>query len=410
MRIAYVTQYFSSKPTHASAVTTYEIVKRLAESGHEVYVFSARSPGTIRIFDETGHCRVVKILPIPEFAKRWYDGLVSLLTATLAYAPLFIEALYVNQFQEKLDVIISMFHPTHFATVSAYILAKILRLPLVVKIHDFVIEALEPRTMRRIYNVVAGRINFGVLKRSSAILVQSRELMSLMEKLGEIPEEKMVVFPSGVDTDFFKPRVKSGSLCKELALEGDSVLLFLGGLYRARHPEILIEALPSVVDRMKRVKLLFVGEGPQRHELMSLATSLGVRDHVEFVGSVAHSMVPKFISLADITIGPLSPILDITAYGSVPLKVIEYMASEKPVVVCRGQVSNSIVIDRYNCVMFDPGDVHGLSSVVANLINDRNFAEYIGRNARRHVEKSCSWNVLIPKLENLLSSLVKSTD
>lgn len=409
MKLLYITQYFSTEPTHASAVTTYEIVKRLAERGHKVCVISAKSPGTARIYENTGYRRVVKILPISGFSGKWYDGFANFFTATLAHAPLIIEALYVNQFHENFDAIISMFHPTHMATVSAYALSQILKLPLVVKIHDFVIETWEPHTLRRIYNVVVGKINFRALKRSSAILVQSRELMGIMKKLGRIDEKKMLVFPNGVDTNSFKPGIKSELLREELGLESDAILLFLGGLYKARHPELLIKALPSIIDEIKHLKLLFVGEGPQRLELLSLAGSLGVKDYVKFVGNVEHSMIPEFISLADVTIGPLSPTYDITAYGSAPLKVLEYMACEKPVVVCRGQVSESIAIDRYNCVLFEPGDVHELSSAVVDLINDQSLAKYLGRNARRHMEKLCSWDVLIPRLESLLDSLIEST-
>lgn len=409
MNILYITQYFSSEPTHASAVTTYEIVKRLADNGHKVCVISARSLGTIRIYEKTGYCRVTKVLPIPEFDWKWYHVFLNFITATLAHAPVITEALYVNQFHQDFDVIVSMFHPTHMATVSAYILSKILKLPLVVKVHDFVIETREPHALKRIYNVVVGKMNFQVLKKSSSILVQSRQLMSLMKKLGGVDEKKMVVFPNGVDTNLFKPGIESDPLREELGLENDTLLLFLGVLCRARHPELLIEALPDIINEIKNVKVLFVGEGPQKPKLLSLAVSLGVRDHVRFVGSVDHSAVPKFISLADIAIGPLSPTSDITAYGAAPLKVLEYMACGKPVVVCWGQVSQSLVIDRYNAVLFQPGDIRGLSSAVVDLINDRSFAKYIGHNARRHVKKLCSWDVLMPRLEKLLSSLIEST-
>jgi glycosyltransferase involved in cell wall biosynthesis len=408
MKILYITQYFSLKPTHAAAVTTYEIVKRLAGRGHRVCVISARSLGTIRIYENIDYCKVFKVLPIPEFGGKWYDGFASFLTTTVAHIPLIVEALYVNQFHQNFDAIISMFHPTHMATVSAYLLSQILKIPLIVKIHDFVIESMEPNTPKRVYNVVVGKINFRVLKKSSAILVQSRELIGNMKKLGGIDEKKMIVFPNGVDTNLFKPGIKSEPLREELRLEGDVVLLFLGGLYKARHPELLIKALPSIINEIKHVKLLFVGEGPLRPELLSLATSLGVRDYIKFIGGVEHSMVPRFISLADITIGPLSTTYDITAYGSAPLKVLEYMACAKPIIACRGQVSESIAVDCYNCVLFEPGDVQGLSSAVVNLISDQSFASYIGRNARKYVEKLCSWDVLIPRLENLLNSLIES--
>lgn len=411
MNVLYVTQYFSSRPVHASAVTTYEIVKRLAQRGHKVVVISACSPGTARIYGENSKtCRSIKVLPIPEFSERWFDGFTTFFTHTLTHVPLLIGGLGLHQFHEKFDIIISMFHPTHMATVSARLLSMILKVPLVVKIHDFVIETSEPRMLNRAYNTMLGKVNFYALKGSNTILVLSPEIMDIMRKVGGIDEKKMVIFPNGVDTSLFKPGIKCDELRRKLDLEGERVLLFLG-LQAGRHPELLIRGLPSIASRIKNFKLLFVGGGPEKYKslLLSLAARLDVSNFVKFVGSVEHSMVPEFISLADVTIGPLSLTHDPAVSGSFPLKILEYMACGKPVIVCRGAVSESLIIDGYNGVLCEPGDVHGLSSAVANLVEDQSFSEFIGRNARKHIEKMANWDVLIPRLEKLLDSRVKTT-
>lgn len=407
MKVLYVTQYFSTKPTHASTVTTYEIVRRLAQGSHEVGVVSAHSPGTARIYGKRVESpRVIRTFPIPQFSPRWYDGFTTFLTHTLVYAPLLGNALFINQFREKFDAIISMYHPTHMATVSASLLSHILKLPLIVKIHDFIIEATVPQTLRRMYHKVLGNVNVRVLKGSSAILVQSRELMQVVKKVAGIDEKRLIVFPNGVDTSVFRPGMKSETLRKELGLEGETVLLFIGALHKGRHPELLIKALPDIVREIKHLKLLFVGEGPEKSRLVSLAERLGVSNFVRFVGSVEHSMVSEFMSLADVNVGPFSVTYHPANYGCTPLTILECMACEKPVVVSRGMVSESLIIDGYNGVLFEPGDVHGLSSAVVNLIEDQHFSRSIGRNARRHIEKAFSWDILIERLENLLNSLV----
>ena len=407
MKVLYVTQYFSSKPDHASTVTTYEIVKGLAQRGHEVGVVSAHSPGIARIYGgRMDSPRVIHAFPVPQFSPRWYDGFSTFLTHTLLHVPLVGNVMFVDRFYEDFDAVISMYHPTHLATVSAYLLSRILKLPLVVKIHDFIIEAAVPQTLRRMYNVVLGSANMRVLKRSSAVLVQSRELMQVVKKVARVDEKKLIDFPNGVDTNLFRPHVKSEPLQKELGLEGKTVLLFLGALHRGRHPELLIKALPDIVREIRHLKVLFVGEGPQKSELMSLAARLGVSNSVGFVGTVAHSQVPEIISLADINMGPFSVDYNPANFGCIPLTILESMACEKPVIVSRGFVSESLVIDDYNGVLFEPGDVDGLSSAVISLTEDQRFSRVIGRNARRHVEKAFSWDVLITRLESLLNSLV----
>lgn len=411
MKVLYVTQYFSSEPTHASTVTTLEIVKRLAQRGHKVSVVSADSPGIARIYaKEAERCRVISAFPVPKFSAQWYDGFTTFLTHTVVHILLFFNVLVVNQFHEKFDVIISMYHPSHMAPVSAYLLSRILKLPLVAKIHDFIVEATEPHMVKRMYNVVLGSINLGVLRKSDAILVQSPELLEVAKHQGGIDGEKMIIFPNGVDTKFFKPRIKSDLLRKKLALESRILALFLGSLYRCRHAELLIKALPGIVREIEHFTILFVGEGPEKSKLLSLARHLGVSDFVKFIGSVRHSIVPEVISMADVTVGPLTVTSYPTIYGATPLTVLEYMACEKPVIVCRGAVSESLVIDSYSGVVLEPNDIGGLSAAVVNLIEDQEFSKSIGRNARRYVEKICSWDVLITRLEKVLNSVVYSAD
>lgn len=406
MKMLYVTQYFSHVPSHASTVTTYEIVKRLAEKGHKVYVVSAFSPGAARVYKGVDECEYINFLPIPEFPPTWYDGFTTFLTHTLLHAPLVITSMHMNHLCESYDAIISMFHPTHLATASAHLLSTILSVPLVVKIHDFIVEAEEPNMLKRTYNKVLGNINRRILKKSSSILVQSPELMDVVRTQTGIDENRLVIFPNGVDTQLFRPDIKAGQLRKKLGLEEKNVVLFLGGLHEGRHPELLIKALPNIAHEIKHLKLLFVGEGPDKSKLIALARHLGVSDYVRFLNGVRHSLVPEIISLADVAIGPLTLTYNSTMYGSTPRTVSEYMACGKPVVVPRGAVSESLVIGDYNGLLFEPGDIKGLSSTVISLLQDQNLRKKIGRNARGHVESVSSWDVLISRLEKVLVSLV----
>lgn len=410
MKLLYVTQYFSTEPTHASTVTTYEIVRRLAQRGHVVTVVSADCPGTARIFREkANNLQIINSLPIPPLTTQWYDGFTTLFTHTIAHVPLIANALLLNQNRtdEKFDAVISMYHPTHLATVSAHLLCRILKIPLVVKIYDFIVETIEPQKLKRLYHLALGKINVEVLKRGdSPILVQSPELRDVIKREGRIEDRRLVVFPNGVDTKLFKPGIKCDELRKRLGLENKTVVLFLGGLYRQRHPELLIKALPQIIKEMKDLVMLFVGEGPEQPKLISLAERLGVSDFVKFVDSVEHSSVPELISLADVTIGPLSTTSYPTIYGSTPLTVLEYMACEKPVIVCRGAVSESIIVDGYTGVRVEPGNINGLSSAIFKVIRDKSFSQSIARNARSYIEKMCSWDVLIMKLEEVLNSIV----
>jgi len=406
LNVLYISQYFSEEPTHASTVTTYELVTRLAKRKHSVTVVSADSPGIRRTYRADSKTpEVARPLPVPFFTSQWYDGITTLFTHTVAHVPLTTNVLLArrNRSETKFDVIISMYHPTHLATVSAQLLSRVLKLPLVVKIYDFIIETIEPQKLKRMYHLALGQINTHVLKRSnSVVLVQSPELREIVRETCSIDDERLVLFPNGVDTNVFKPEINSSGLREKLGFLNKTVVLFLGGLYRQRHPELLVDALPKVIDKAKEVQLLFVGEGPEKPNLVSLANRLGVREQVRFLNSIGHGLVPELISLADVTIGPLSVSPRPTIYGSTPLTVLEYMACGKPVVVSDGAVSKSLISDEHTGVVVPPNDIHGLSSAIIRLIEDKRFSNRVARNARKHVERTCSWDVLLDKLEAVL--------
>jgi len=135
--VLYVTQYFSFAPTHASAITTYEIVRRLAERGHNVGVLSPHSAGVLLLYKKGAKKPdIINIFPFPKLEARWYNGFSTLLSHTVAYVPLIVNALTVNQRHMNFDIVISMYHPTHMATFCAYLLSRIFKLPLIVKTHD----------------------------------------------------------------------------------------------------------------------------------------------------------------------------------------------------------------------------------------------------------------------------------
>jgi len=130
---------------------------------------------------------------------------------------------------------------------------------------------------------------------------------------------------------------------------------------------------------------------------------MGLDDYVLFKSSVSHDFMPAYTCLADVAIGPLVA-LPITA-GTLPIKVIEYMACGKPVVACYDGASKDLIVDGYNGVLIHSGDVKELSSALIELLKDAEFARSLGVNARMHVEKYHDWNVITGELDRLLVKL-----
>lgn len=401
-RVLYVTQYFSFTPTHAAAVTTYEIVRRLAKNGHKVTMLvpnfehsgSERSVVTEPSLLNNVNVVAATSLPLKERESLMWYGL----TCSVLYAPLFLKAL---KNRSKYDVIVSMYHPSHLATFCAYMISRILKLPLLIKVHDLLPDTMDPNLFRRVYKKTMFNLYSAFLKKGDFVLVPSIEWVNLAEKVYNVSKEKMILFRNGVDTEKFNPNVECKQIREVLGLENKSVVLFAGRFSRIRGLEHLCKAVPSIVEREPNARFLIIGEGgSEKLRLYHLLKRLGVDRFVVFVDEVEHDMVPKYVCLADVTIGPLEA-LPITI-GTLPIKVLEYLACGKPVIACHGGFSRGLVVNDHNGVLVRAGDVQELASAIIALLVNHELVKRLGRNARKHVERFYDWDIIIEVLENML--------
>jgi glycosyltransferase involved in cell wall biosynthesis len=77
-------------------------------------------------------------------------------------------------------------------------------------------------------------------------------------------------------------------------------------------------------------KLILVGGGEQDVELRTLVRDLKLENHIIFTGFVTYKLLGEYLSLADIFINPMKP--DLVSNTAFPHKVLQYMASGRPVV------------------------------------------------------------------------------
>src|SRR3989441_136366 len=118
--------------------------------------------------------------------------------------------------------------------------------------------------------------------------------------------ERVRVVPPGVDLSVFQP-IDRGEARRKIGYGPGRMLLFVGRLERLKGVEVAIRALALLRDRSHDdVRLVILGEDSkdgdesEKERLKSVARDLGVRDRVDFLGSVAHHELPYFYSAADV--------------------------------------------------------------------------------------------------------------
>jgi glycosyltransferase involved in cell wall biosynthesis len=110
--------------------------------------------------------------------------------------------------------------------------------------------------------------------------------------------------------------------------------------------------------------------------------SSGLRDHVIFEGPIPHEKIFEYIADADIAYS------DVRVTHGFPMKIFEYMAMGKPMVVEGGESVKELLTDRIHALLYE--SEAELTEKILTLVRDGELRKRIGENARQ-VSNAHTW-------------------
>jgi D-inositol-3-phosphate glycosyltransferase len=228
------------------------------------------------------------------------------------------------------------------------------------------------------------------------------EARDLVDAYGADPERVAIVAP-GVDLSMFQPMDRPAAR-REIGYGSGRLLLFVGRLERLKGVEIAIRALALLHDRQhEKVRLLVLGQDSREGDesemerLKAVASEVGVRDRVDFVGSVAHHELPYFYAAADVCVMPSYS----ESFGLVGL---EAQACGCPVVASDVSGLRSVVRDEVTGYLVDGHDPAVYAERIGRLLMDGELAQQMGRRGRLLAQRY-SWSRTADRIEELFEGL-----
>ena len=264
------------------------------------------------------------------FAKRVLDYVSFMLTGTLA-------ALFVR----KVDVVVGT-SPQFFTACAAWMGGGLKRVPWVFELRDIWPESIKAvGAMQDSLAIrVLERIELFLYRHASRIVAVTHAFKHTLMGRG-IDGSKIDVITNGVDLSNFSPLPKDADLGAELGLNSCFVAGYIGTHGLAHGLETLLDAAQSLqqVPRAENIRILFLGDGAKKAELIESAKTRGLRN-VVFVASVPKDQVPRYWSLLDVSIIHLRKTELFTSV--IPSKLFECMGMGIPVL--HGVTGESAVI------------------------------------------------------------------
>ena len=250
--------------------------------------------------------------------------------------------------------------------VAAVLLGKWLGKPVVVTARGSDVNLLPQ------YRLPRKMIQWAAVHAKASIGV-SRALTEVLRGLGHA-DERLHVMRNGVDLVRFRP-LPPMEARGSTGIEGEPVLLCVGNLVELKGHAIVIEALAHLVERHPNLRLVLVGDGPERKNLEALVARLGLQDHVQFVGVVPNDQLYRWYSAADVLV------LASSREGW-PNVLLEAMACGTPVVATRVSGIPEVVCDAVAGRLVDRRDPSGFASAIEDLLSHAPSRQDVRRYAQ----------------------------
>lgn len=237
-----------------------------------------------------------------------------------------------------------------------------------------------------------GRLIRWNLRRATALASTSHAMARQVKRL--TPERlDVAVTPFGVELSHFSPR-------PSLRASGRLTIGTVKSLAKKYGVDQLLRAFSDLLgdDDVRALaddlRLLVVGDGPERATLEALARELGIEQRTTFVGAVAHTDVPLWLNRLDIYVAPSR--LDSESFG---VAVVEASACGLPVVVSDVGGLPEVVRNGETGLVVRRNDGPALCAALKRLVLNADQRNELGRRGRTWVEREYEWMHCVNRME-----------
>jgi len=184
-------------------------------------------------------------------------------------------------------------------------------------------------------------------------------------------------------------RMTSAAPSARLRGMNKSILCYVGSLNPQDGVDYLLRSLRHLLHGLKRSDFycVIMGTGDSLQDLRDLAGNLQLNGCVELTGFVSDEELQANLAAADICVDPdpSSPLNDVSTW----IKVMEYMASAKPIISF--DLKETRFSARDAAIYVEPNNETEFAKAIAQLMDQPNLQKEMGHYGRRRVEEDLQW-------------------
>lgn len=270
--------------------------------------------------------------------------------------------------------------------VASVVLARLLGLPVVIKVHgsDINMHLLHPLRARQIR---------WAMNHAAAVVSVSKALANKLVQLG-IHESKISTIYNGIDHSVFFPQDQLAAR-ETLGLDPQrKLILYIGNLKLEKGCVDLVQAFTAIKDEIETTDLYFIGTGKEASSIEAIAAEHDVAHRVHVLGGMPHQELCRWITASNL--------VSLPSYNEgVPNVLLEAMACGKPVVAtCVGGIPE--VVKPVAGILVPPKDERALEKALVKAIHSDWDSEAISVSV-----EDFDWENNAQQLYNLLNNVCR---
>ena len=349
--------------------SVYNLSAELEKLGHKVYVFTPKDPK-----DSNGKHKdnVIRMPSVPAFFIKSFR--IGLLYSPLTIAR--IKNLNLDIVHTQTEFSLGMFGKA---------LSRMLGLPMVHTYHTMYEDYVHYIVNGHIITpLMAQEYSRFFCNTANAVIAPTVKARDSLVKYGV--KKPISIIPTGINIkNFRKQNFSAGEtaiLKKELGINPtDPAVIFVGRLAIEKSIDVIIKAMPRLIEMLPDAKLIIVGDGPARRSLEALAEETGVLPSVIFTGARPWFEIGRYYQLGDVFVtASLSETQGLT--------FVEAAAGGLPVVAKLDECLSQFIEDGVNGVFFK--EDFELPSKLYEMLTDTGKRERIAKAGTGMVERLSS--------------------
>ncbi len=252
------------------------------------------------------------------------------------------------------------------------------RLPVVMTYHTKFASEFEFTLKKKALCKVAAEFVTNNFNYADEVWTVSKGAADSLRELGYTGPSRVMVNGADITLDPASPEIMRRVQAETAIASNELVFMYCGRMQWYKNIRLIIDALVKVKATGVRFKMIFVGNGPEREEMMDYTGKVGLFTSTMFPGAIHdRELLKGYFTRADLFLFP-------STYDTAGLVVMEAAACRTPSVLVKGSCASEIVTDGRNGFISEENP-DAFAAAILNAVHDREFLAQAGELASQEV-------------------------